>query len=132
MSAGNACAAIGLANTYKIPAIGAYVQDIEQPVAPGADGPNIGPIGPFYWTYNWLGEEVAPDYVVPSTDGAATGNVAQWVMTDAELTVPADGLLDVVDGIATALETTGTFYTYLPAGTVVPEGAYFWAFTPPA
>jgi hypothetical protein len=126
MSAGNACAAIGLANTNKIPAIGAYVQDITQPVGPGAYGPCIGPIGPGYWDRNWMGE--TPGFVAPGTSGAAAGKDAQWVTATAELTVPVDGLCDVTLGVVTAAAGTGTFKTFIPAGTVVPAGSLLWVF----
>lgn len=129
MSAGNACAAIGLANTSKIPMIGGYVQDITQPVGPGADGPCIGPIGPGYWDHNWMGELVVPDFVVPATSGAAAGKLAHWVWTDAApMVVAADGLCDVALGVVTALAVTGTFKTYIEPGTTVPAGSYLWVF----
>jgi hypothetical protein len=130
MSAGNACAAIGLANTYKIPAIGAYVQDITGPVAPGAEGPAVGPIGGQYWDYNWLGEDFAEvgGILYPATNGAATGKFAQWVKATANLTTSADGTVAVsAGGVATAA-TGGAFQSYFAAGVVIPAGSYFWAF----
>jgi hypothetical protein len=133
MSAGNACAAIGLANTNKVPAIGAYVQDIT-PVGPGADGPYIGTLGmgstdatSGYWTTNWLQEDKG--FTAPATSGTATGKLGHWVTTDAAaMTVAADGLCDVTSGVVTALATTGTYKTYLPAAAVVPAGAWLWVF----
>jgi hypothetical protein len=142
MSAGNACAAIGLANTSKIPAIGGYVQDTGLPLGsggPSADGPYIGANGSSsannglngggYWSYNAIGELVVPDFLVPANSGAAAGKLAHWVWTDAApMVVAADGLCDVALGVVTALATTGTFKTYITPGTIVPAGSYLWVF----
>lgn len=127
MSAGNACAVIGLANTNKIPMIGQYVQDITQPVGPGADGPHIGVIGPTTWDRNVMGEEVG--FLVPSTSGATAGSDAQWVTTGAApMTVAPDGLCDVTAGEVVAEAATGTWKTFIPPGTVVPAGSFLWVF----
>jgi hypothetical protein len=125
MSQGNASAAIGLANTFKIATIGQYVQDITQPVGPGAEGEYIGVTGPFYWDRNWLGED--PGFLVQSTSGAATGKNAQWVTTGAaSLTIPGNQILVSTGGTVTA--GAGTVKTYLPAAAVLPAGSWFWAF----
>jgi len=127
MSTGNGCAAIGLANTNKIPMIGAYVQDVYQPVAPGSDGPHVGVVGGQYWDRNWLGEEVG--FTVPGTSGVATGKTAEWVWNNATpLTVPVDGLVTVTAGVAVAAAGVGLSKTFVAAGTVIPAGSYFWAF----
>ena len=131
MSAGNASAAIGLANTVKIPMIGAYVQDITQPVAPGAEGPAIGPNGIAQYNYNAQGEDPAEvgGILYPATSGVATGKVARWVWNGAApLTVGVAGLLDVsAAGVATS-NPAGIYKTYITPGTVLPIGVYFWAF----
>ena len=131
MSAGNACAAIGLANTNKIPMIGAYVQDITQPVAPGADGPAIGPIGEQYWNYNWLGEDIAEvgGILYPATSGVATGKTAQWVGSGASpITVGVAGLMSVsAAGVATN-DVAGLYKSYITPGAIIPAGSYFWVF----
>lgn len=146
MSTGNAAAAVGLANTVKIPSIGAYVQDILQPVAPGNDGPYIGSTGPTYWNYNWLGEDVG--FLAPSTSGVlGTTNVgptppntgasdvgnplgkrAQWCTNAVALTVPADGRVTVTAGVAVAASGTGLYKTFVAPATVMPIGSFFWAF----
>ena len=147
MSAGNACAMIGLANSNKIPAIGAYVQDTGLNLAgttlsgpgPSADGPYIGCSGSdvganglntgTYWNWNVIGELVNPAYTVPANSGAATGKTASWVWNSASaLTVPADGRIAVSSGVATAASGSGAYKTYIAAGTVIPAGSYFWVF----
>ena len=149
MSAGNACAMIGLANTNKIPPIGVYVQDTGLNLAgtlvsgpgPSASGPFIGAngsaaesannglYGASYWTWNWLGEIVNQPYTVPANSGAAAGKTAQWVWTNlTPLTVPADGRVTITAGVAVAASGTGLSKTFIKAGTVIPAGAYFWAF----
>jgi hypothetical protein len=127
MSTGNGSAAIGLANTNKIPAVGAYVQDIDQPVGPGAEGEYIGVTGPFYWNNNWLGED--PGFTVPGTSGVASGKTAQWVTSGASaVTVPADGRMTITGGTAVAASGTGLSKSYIPAAAVIPAGSFFWAF----
>lgn len=131
MSAGNACAAIGLANTSKIPMIGGYIRD-ETPPGPGADGPYIGMDGITKWTSNVLGEDVTVSggYNVPAVSGVAAGKVGRYVTTGASpMTVAADGLCSVsATGTITATATTGLYKTYIPAATVIPAGAFLWAF----
>jgi hypothetical protein len=150
MSLNNSAAAIGLANTVRIPSIGVFVQDTLQPTA---DGPYMG-IGPGVWSYNWLGED--PGYTVPSTNGATgttnvgpnpqntgpsdvgnpTGKKAIWSTITANLTVPADGRVAVTaGGIATAALGTGVYEVTIPPATVLTYSAgppliqpYFWAF----
>lgn len=132
MSAGNAAAAIGLANSNKIPPLGGYVQDVHTnpgESGPAANGDYAGMNGSVYYTYNALGELVAPDFLAPSNSGVAAGKDGQWVTTGASpMTVAADGLCAVTAGVVTALATTGAYETYLPAATVVPAGAYLWVF----
>ena len=133
MSAGNAAAAIGLANTNKIPMIGTYVQDIT-PAGPGSEGPYIGCLGmgttgplSAYWDNNWLQEDIG--FTCPATSGTVTGKTGQWVTTDAAaMTVAADGLCAVTDGVVTAAASTGAYKTFLPAATVVPAGSFLWVF----
>ena len=137
MSAGNACAAIGLANTSKIPHIGEYVQDADGPPGPGADGPYIGVSGSSssmpdlqaHWDRNVIGELVDPAFLVPADSGAAAGKFAHWVTTAAApMTVAAGGLCDVSLGVVTALAVTGTYKTFIPVGTVIPAGSFLWVF----
>lgn len=126
MSAGNAAAAIGLANTNKIPMIGGYIQDTDAP-GPDAEGPYIGVHGTQYWSYNWLGED--PGFLAPSDSGAATGKTAQWVTSGAAaVTVPADGRMTITAGTAAAASGTGLSKSYIAPATVIPAGSYFWAF----
>ena len=133
MSAGNAGAAIGLANTNKSGPIGAYVQDVH--TGAGEAGPTavvtyMGTNGITAYDRNVLGELVDPAFTVPSNSGAATGKNAQWVTTGGSpMTVAADGLCAVsAQGVVTALATTGTFKTYIAPGTVIPAGSYLWVF----
>ena len=152
MSAGNACAAIGLTNTNKIPFIGLYVQDTALNLAgnalsgpgPSASGPYIGcsgsDVGPnglntaAYWDRNVIGEVVGaagnPAYTVPSNSGAATGKTARWTTTGASaMTVAVDGLCSVsADGVLTATATTGLYKVFITPATVVPAGSFLWAF----
>lgn len=128
MSAGNACAAIGLANTVKIPFIGLYVQDITQPVGPGANGPYNGVIGPTFWNRNAIDEAVNPPYLVPATSGVAPGKDAQWVTTAVGLAA-ATLRVNITLGVAVADNAAGTHDVYCaPAGVAVPIGSFFWAF----
>jgi hypothetical protein len=132
MSAGNACAAIGLANTNKVPPIGGYVQAATPPPGPEASGPHIGVNGSTYYTTNVLAEDVTVSggYLVPADSGAAAGKTARWVTTGASpMTVAADGLSSVsATGTVTATATTGLYKVYIPPATVIPAGAYLWAF----
>jgi hypothetical protein len=132
MSAGNAGAAIGLANTNKNGPIGVYVQDVHTnagEAGPAAEVSYDGVNGATYWDRNVIDELVDPAFIVPANSGAAAGKNAHWVTTGAApMTVAADGLCDVALGVVTALATTGTYKTYLPAATVVPAGAFLWVF----
>ena len=124
MSQGNASAAIGLANTNKIPSIGVYTQD-QTPPGPGDDGPHFGVQGITSWTYNWLGED--PGYLAPSTHGAAAGKNAQWVTFGASpIVVSGTGLMTVSAGTAAA--GAGTWKTNIPSGVTIPAGSFFWVF----
>jgi hypothetical protein len=126
MSQGNASAAIGLANTNKIPTIGVYVQDQTLP-GPAAEGEYIGVQAATIWSYNWLGED--PGFLVPSTSGVASGKNAQWVTSGASpITVPADGRMTITGGTAVAASGTGLYKSFIPATTVIPAGSFFWAF----
>ena len=133
MSAGNACAAIGLANTTKIPMIGAYVQTSTPPPGPTSEGPYIGVNGSTYWGYNPVQETdyaTSPGFTSPSDSGAATGKVARLVSTGGSaMTVAVDELCSVSTvGVVTATPTTGLYKTYVPANTVIPAGAFLWVF----
>ena len=131
MSQGNACAAIGLANTNKIVAIGGYLQDTTVP-GPSAYGPYDGINSVTYRDRNPVGEDFAATggFTVPANSGAAAGKTARLVSTDAApMTVAVDGLCSVsAAGVVTATPTTGLYKTYIPAGTVIPAGSYLWVF----
>ena len=132
MSQGNASAAIGLANTNKIPAIGGYLQDTTA-LGPSAEGYYAGVNAYGTWDYNPVQEtdySATGGFTVPSNSGAATGKVARLVFTNAApMTVAADGLCSVsAAGVVTALATTGLYKTFITAGTVIPAGTYLWVF----
>ena len=139
MSQGNLAAAIGLANTNKIPPIGAYVQSAFPP-GPEASGPYIGcsgsntsfPSGACYYATNVLGEDVAVagGITVPADSGVAAGKLGQWVTTGgAPMTVAADGLCSVsATGAVTATATMAKIKCYFLAGTVVPAGKFLWVY----
>jgi len=132
----NACSAIGLVNTTKIPAIGGYVQDSGVATlgeaGPEADGPYIGLNGDDVYSYNALGEvaSVSTTFAVPANSGAAAGKVARWVTNTAALTVAADNLCSVsVAGVITAQATTGLYKIYCAApAAVIPANSWMWAF----
>mgnify|MGYP003513152504 CR=1 FL=1 len=133
MSNGNAGAAIGLANTNKIPFIGTYVQSAAPPPGPEAADSYMGVNGFAYWMRNPVDESgfvTNPGFVVNSNAGVAAGKAARLVWTDAApMTVAADGLCSVsTAGVVTATATTGLYKCYLPAALVVPAGAYLWVF----
>ena len=132
MSAGNAGAAIGLANTNKIPYIGQYVQDVHTnagEAGPAAAVNYDGVNGATFWNRNVIDELVDPPFLVLSNSGAAAGKNAHWVTTGASpMTVAADGLCAVALGVVTALASTGTYKTFLAPGTVVPAGSFLWVF----
>jgi hypothetical protein len=130
MSQGNASAAIGLANTNKVPGIGGFAQDT---VNPGAEGPYAGINGLTYYDYNPVQETdfaTSPGFTLPSDSGAASGKVARLCWTNAStLTVPADGRVSIsTAGVATAASGAGLYKTIIPAATVIPAANYFWAF----
>ena len=123
MSAGNACAAIGLANTNKIPMIGGYRQGNTPKF--GAEGPFIGCRGDVQYSYNALGEAVG--YTCPSAEAAATGKTAQWVSTSAGLAAGTTRVA-VAAGVATADNAAGAFNVYGVPAAGVPANSYFWVF----
>ena len=131
MSAGNACAAIGLANTSKIPMIGGYLQDTSTP-GPGAEGPYIGNNSVTYWPYNPVQETdyaQAGGYTAPATSGAATGKVARLVYTGAStVTVSADQTCAVSAGGVVTAGTGAAYATYFSVGTVIPAAMYLWVY----
>lgn len=130
MSQGNACAAIGLANTSKIPMIGGYLQDTTLP-GPSADGPYIGCIAEGYTLTvpaetDW---SQAGGFTVPATSGVAAGKVARLVSTGASpMTVSADQTCAVSAGGIVTAGTGAAYKTYMAVGLVIPANAYFWVF----
>ena len=132
MTQGNAAAAIGLANTSKIPMIGGYVRDETTP-GPGADGDYMGVIGTQYFDRNPVDEvdwSATGGFTVPATSGAAAGKVARLVSTGASpMTVASDGLCSVsAAGVVTATQTTGLYKTYITPAVVVPAGSFLWVY----
>jgi len=131
MSQGNLGAAIGLANTNKIPFIGLYVQASTPPPGPEAADSYIGVNGSTYYNRNVVDEDytVAGGLVVNSDSGVAAGKAARWVSNTAQMTVAADGLCSVsAGGVLTATPTTGLYKTYIPAATVIPANSFLWVF----
>lgn len=131
MSQGNLAAQVGVANTSKVPFIGAYVQDSGQPSGPDAYGGYIGVNGSGYWLYNPVQEtdySAAGGVTVAANSGAAVGKVARLVTNTAQLTVSADQTCAVsAGGVATA-GTAQAYKTYNPTGMVIPANAFFWVF----
>jgi hypothetical protein len=111
------------------PAIGAYVQDADDP---SADTNYVGvDVGAAYAT-DVLGiagpagistAAPQPDWIVPVNDNAATGGTAQWVKSASAL-IPTDKV-GIVAGIATKDNATGTHNVFA----TVAVGQFFWAVT---
>lgn len=130
MSQGNLAAAIGLANTSKIPQIGDYIQDTTPP-GPSSIGPYAGVVAGMYWNRNVVDEDytVSGGIVVPANSGAVAGKNARWVSNTAQLTVPADGRMAVsAGGVATASSGAGAYDSYMTTPTVIPANSFFWVF----
>lgn len=122
MSTGNGGAAIGLANSNKILPIGGLVADT---VLPTAGVTYVGDNLSQYWDRNWLGEDIAGPFSVPSCNA---GKSLVWVSSGAaQVIVPADGKMAVSGaGVATAAAGSGTFKSSIAPATVIPAGAFFW------
>lgn len=128
MSAGNAGAMIGLANTNKQPMIGGYKQ-----VASGGTPPQdaaaatnfIGVNGGEFWNRNVLGEAVG--FTALANTGVAAGKTAQWVISTAGL-VAGTTAVTIAAGDATADNATGTHDVFNVPAAGVPANSYFWAF----
>jgi len=119
MSAGNAAACIGLANTNKQLRIGAYVQDVGVTggtvAGPEADGGYAGINGNTYYDSNIMGETVG--FTSPANSGAAAGKTAQWVTNTGALAAGTTRV-NLAAGVATA-NASGThdiFITVPAAG----------------
>ena len=133
MSQGNLGAAIGLANTNKIPFIGLYVQSSFPEAADSyfgcASGSSSIPV--LYYNTNVIGEDytVAGGITVNSNAGAAAGKLARWGSNTAQLTVSADQTCAVsAAGVITA-GAAQAYRTAMPVGTVIPANSFFWVFT---
>jgi hypothetical protein len=136
MSAGNAGAAIGLANTNKVGPIGAYVQDAG--VMLGGQAGNPGPSasdafcgtnGTMIYDRNVLDELVNPAFTVRGNSGAAEGKLAQWV-TNTAIIAAGTTRVDVSGvGVATANNSTGAFDVWCTPVAGIPANSFFWAFT---
>jgi hypothetical protein len=128
MSAGNAGAAIGLANTSKIGPIGAYVQDvgIVGKAGPSAEKNYAGCNGNVYYAHNALGEAKA--FLADANSGAATGKEAQWVTSTVGIAAGTTRVA-ITAGDATADNATGThdIFMVIPAAGL-PANSWFWAF----
>ena len=127
MSAGNGAAMIGLANTNKIPMIGAYVQ-VTSTGTPRQDasaaGPFIGIAGGVFWNRNVVGEAIG--FTVPGNTGATAGKLAQWVTSTAGLAAGTTRV-NIAAGDATA-NGAGTYDVYDVPAAGVPANSFFWAF----
>lgn len=130
MSVGNGGAAIGLANSNKIPPIGGLVPDTVNPTAgvvylgdnTGTDySPNQ------YWTYNYLGEDPAGPFTVPSCN--AGKDLSYVTSGGAPVVVPVDGRMTITAGVATAAPGAGATKFFGTAGSTIPAGAFFWVET---
>lgn len=134
MSAGNAGAAIGLANTVKIPSIGGYVQDVGVQLGtngnpgPGADTVFIGLNGSTFYNYNAINELVNPAYLVPSNSGATAGRVAQWVTNSPLLEAGTTRVNVSPTGVATANNASGLFDVFCVPAAGIPLNSFFWVF----
>lgn len=130
MSIGNLGAAIGLANTSKIPAIGGYFQGGTPPPGWSASDSYAGCNGSVYYSYNAIGEDYTAvgGITVNSNSGAATGKLARWVSNTANLTVGADQTIAVsAGGVATA-GTGAAYKTPIATAVVIPANSFFWVF----
>lgn len=127
MSTGNAGAAIGLPNSNKVTPIGGLVADTVYPTAGVVwMGDNIGTdYSPNqYWSYNYLGEDPAGPFTVPSCNA---GKVLAYVTTGgAPVVVPADGRVTPTGGTIVAASGSGTFKTFVTPGVSIPAGSYLW------
>lgn len=101
MSAGNAGAAIGLANTVKNGPIGGYVQSA---LNPRCENNYIGASCKPSFPYNAIGEAVG--FTCKGTGGAATGKTLQWVKSASVLV--ATDKVTLAAGVATKDNDTGT------------------------
>jgi hypothetical protein len=131
MSIGNLGAAIGLANTNKIPCIGAYAQGVTPPPGWSASDSYMGVNGSVYYNRNVLDEDYTASggITVNGNSGAATGKLARWVSNTASLTVGADQTIAVsAGGVATA-GTAAAYKTPFAVSAVIPANSFFWVFT---
>lgn len=128
MSAGNAGAAIGLANTSKIGPIGAYVQDVGVlgTAGPSAINDYAGVNGKAYYDHNVIGEDKG--FVCNANSGAAAGKTAQWVEAPSGIAAGTTKVA-ITAGDATADNATGThnIFVVIPTGGL-PANSWFWAF----
>jgi hypothetical protein len=120
MSIGNGGAAIGLANSNKIVPIGSppLVADLIEPAGGVVyAGVNV----KTYWSSNWLGEDPAGPFTVPSENA---GKVLAWVTSGgAPIVVPVGGGMAVAGGVATV---GAGFKSYVTEGATIPAGSFFW------
>lgn len=131
MSQGNQGACIGLANTNKVPYIGAYAQDSGVPAGPAAYGGYIGVNGVGYWSSNPVQEtdfNAVNGITVAADSGVAAGKVARLVTNTAPLVVSADQTCAVTAaGVATA-GAAQAYKTYMGVGVGIPTNSFFWVF----
>ena len=134
MSAGNAGAAIGLANTVKIPSIGGYVQDVGVQLGssgnpgPGADTEFIGVNGNTFYDRNAIDELVNPAYLVPANSGATAGRVAQWVTNTPAMAAGTTRVTVSGTGVATANNAAGLHDVFCVPAAGIPNNSFFWVF----
>lgn len=135
MSAGNAGASIGNANTTKIGPIGAYVQDAG--VMLGGQAGNPGPSasdafwgtnGTTVYDRNVIDELVNPAFTVRGNSGAVEGKLAQWV-TNTAIIAAGTTRVDISGvGVATANNAAGLYDVFCTPVAGIPANSFFWAF----
>ena len=131
MSAGNACAAIGLANTSKIVNIGTYTQAATPPPGPESWGPAFGVNGSTFYDRNVLGEDytVSGGILFPADSGATLGKNARWVSNTSSIAAGTTRVAVSAGGVATADNAAGAYDIFLGALTGgLPANSFFWAF----
>ena len=130
MSAGNAGAAIGLANTNKIANIGSYVQDVGvtggSVAGPSANDNYAGINGRTFYESNVMQEAIG--FTARANSGAAIGKLAQWVTNTAPLAAGTTRVA-VAAGVATADNAAGAYDLFIAVPAAgLPANKYFWVF----
>ena len=130
MSAGNAGACIGLANTNKQGPIGAYVRDtgVLGKAGPETTANYTGVNGAVVYDSNVLGEAVAGPFTAPANSGAAAGKLAQWV-TNTGVLAAGTTRVAIAAGVVTADNAAGAYDIFIPIPAAgLAANKFFWAF----